>query len=575
MLGQRRGKKQRKETLETASGSADQPQAIIRLNLLKGYQPAWVVNDLIAGILVFVVSIPASVAYALMAGLQPVNGFYASLLSMGIYSLFGTSRHMIPDAEATMAIMVASSLALFAAQGDPSRYLALAMMQAILAGAMLLIAGVFRVGFISDFIPKSVVLGFLNGMALIIIAAQLGKLTGIQLMNNDFFPRLWEFYTKIGAAHYLTLYVALSCLLGLFVFRLLPKIPEALLVSVLATIAVIWWNLGDRGLELVGLLPAGLPRPTMPHVGFYEILDLLPLSAGIALVSFVDTITTGRAFASRSSDRVDPDQEMVALGLANLGSGFCQGFAIGCSQSRTVVNVMYGGRTQLAALFATGTAALFLLYSTEILRNIPIVALTTIIVMAAIKLFNPKEVIKVWRTRPASAYISIVTTIAVLVTGLMTGILLAVALAIILVLHRLVRPHEIITRPPVAPGLLIYRFAGPLYFFNAAYFTNRVHELINSARPQVTFFLINAEAIVDMDVNAAENLAELHEDLKSRGIVLGICHVKGHFRTELLSTRLTTRTGFNLYPDIAAVFKEIAKELTAKDQESEKGIPIS
>ncbi|MEW6657567.1 MAG: SulP family inorganic anion transporter [Thermodesulfobacteriota bacterium] len=530
---------------------------------------------MMAGLLVFAVSIPASVAYALLAGLQPIHGFYSSLLSMGIYALFGTSRHMIPDSEATMAIMVTSSLALFAAQGDPARYLALAMMQAIMAGAILLIAGVFRVGFISDFIPKSVVIGFLNGMALIILVAQLGKITGVQLTENEFFPRLWEFYTRIQMTHYLTLYIGLSCLLGLFLFRIFPKIPGALVVAVLATVAVFWWNLGERGIELVGLLPMGLPRPAIPNVGFYELLDLLPFSAAIALVSYVDTITTGRAFAIKGGNQIDPDQEMVALGLCNLGAGLCQGFAIGCSQSRTVVNIMYGGRTQLAGLFACGFVALFLLYSAEILKDMPVVALTAIIFMAAIRLFNIKEVLKAWRTRPASAYISVFTTVAVLFTGLMIGILVAVALAIILVLHRLARPHEIITRPATTPGLLIYRFGGPLFFFNATFFANRVQELINSARPQVNFFLINAEAIVDMDVNAVEMLEELHSDLKSRGIILGICGVKGHFRKVLTSTHLTSRTGFNLYPDIATVFKELSKEQPAKDKESAGETPAS
>jgi len=236
---------------------------------------------------------------------------------------------------------------------------------------------------------------------------------------------------------------------------------------------------------------------------------------------------------------------------------------------------MYGGRTQLAGLFACGFVALFLLYSTETLKDIPVVALTAIIIVAAIRLFNVKEVYQTWQTRPASAYISVVTTIAVLFTGLMIGILVAVALAIILVLHRLARPHEIVTRPPTTPGLLIYRFGGPLFFFNAPYFANRVQMLINSARPQVTFFLVNAEAIVDMDVNAVEMLEELHSDLKSRGIVLGICGVKGHFRKVLTSTHLTSRTGFNLYPDIAAVFKELSKEQPAKDKESEDKTPIS
>ncbi len=570
MVRKTKGKHIPKKNLEEAPVANEAPQAIIRLDLLKGYQPAWLLNDMIAGVLIFVVSIPASIAYALLAGVPPIFGFYSSLLSMGIYALLGTSRHMIPDLEATMAIMAASSLAVFGAGGDPARYLALATMLAILAGTILIIGGIFRVGFISDFIPKSVVIGFINGMALIILLSQLGEITGVKLTQSDFFLRVWELYTKINLVHYLTLYIGLSCLTGLLLLRLFPKFPGALLVAFLATVAVIWWNLGEQGIEQVGLLPVGLPRTVMPRVEFNDILSLLPFSAGIALVSYVDTITTGRAFALKSGQQIDPDQEMIALGLANLGSGLHQGLAIGCSQSRTVVNIMYGGRTQLAGLFAAGFVALFLLYSTEILKSIPVVSLTAIIIMAAIRLFNIREVVREWRARPASAYISIFTTAAVLFTGLMTGILVAVALAIILVLHRLVRPHEIISRPPVLPGLLIYRFGGPLFFFNASYFANRIQELVDSARPQVTFFLINAEAIVDMDESAIEILEELHNDLKSRGIILGICGVKGHFRRVLTSTHLTSRVGFNLYPDIAAVFKELDKKRADESKEPKK-----
>jgi MFS superfamily sulfate permease-like transporter len=324
---------------------------------------------------------------------------------------------MIPDAEATMAIMVVSSLALVAGRGDPAHYLALAMMQAILAGAILVVAGLSRVGFISDFIPESVLNGFLNGMALIIIMAQMGNIFGIRLTQEEFFPRLWEFYIKIPTAHDLTLSIGLSSLLLLFLVRhRFPKIPEGLLLTVLATFAVLYWNLGERGIELVGSLPPGLPRPQLPNVKFEEILTLIPFSASIALISFVDTMTTGRAFAiSDDAPPIDPDQELIALGLANLGSGFCQGFSIGCSQSRTVVNVMYGGRTQMAALFSAGIVALFLLYFTEPLKDIPVVALTAIIIVAAIRLFAIREIIKAWQTQRSSAYISLITTFAVLI----------------------------------------------------------------------------------------------------------------------------------------------------------------
>ena len=301
---------------------------------------------------------------------------------------------------------------------------------------------------------------------------------------------------------------------------LLRWVPEAVVVVVLATRAVIRCDLAAQGVQLVGLVPAGLPHPVIPNVGFSDILTMLPVAVGVALVSYVDTTITGRAFATRGGYRLDPNQELIALGLTNMGTGFFQGFAIGSSHSRTAINEMYGGRSQFAGLVAAILLGVFLLYFTGILKNVPVVALSAIIIVAGLRLLRPLELFRIWRTRPASAYISLVTTVAVLIAGLMTGILVSVGLAIILVLHRLARPHETIIRTPKVPGLLVYRFAGPLYFFNAAYFANRVQEVIDSSPEPVKIFLINAEAIVDMDFNAAEILEELQVSLKNQGIIL-------------------------------------------------------
>jgi sulfate permease, SulP family len=541
--------------------STDGTTAMLRLDLLRRYKLSWLPGDLISGIIIFAVTIPAAIAYSTLAGLQPINGLYATLLAMLIFPLFGTARQVVVGAEDTVAILVASSLVIVAAGANPDRYLALAMMQAILIGGILLVAGVARAGFIADFIPRTIITGFLNGMAMIMIASQLGKLTGVPLVQIEFFPRLWEFYTKIGQVNQFILLVGMACLAAMILLRYqFPKIPEAILVVVLATMAAVWWNLGAQGIELVGTVPAGLPQPTIPNVNFNDILDLLPFAAGIALIAFFDIMSTARAFAFKNRYEIDPNQDMVALGMANLGSGFFQGFGCGCSQSRSAINLLYGGKSQFASLVAGGLLGLFLLRFTYILQEVPVAALTAIIIMAAMSLFDLRTILKAWRTRPASAILSIITTLAVLIAGLMTGILTAVALAIILVLHRLTRPHEIITRPPIVPGLLIYRFGAPLFFFNSSHFASRVRDLILSARPQVTFFLINAEAIVEMDVNAAEMLEELYDDLKSRGIVLGISNAKGHFRKVLLNTGLPNHEGFNLYPNLAAVLQKLAKK---------------
>ena len=241
--------------------STEATTAMLRLDLLRTYKLSWLPGDLLSGVIIFMVTIPAAMAYSQMAGLQPINGLYASLLAMALYALLGTSRQLIIDAEATMAILVASSLAAVGAGSDPARWLALATMQAIMIGAIQLTAGVARVGFIADFIPKSVITGFLNGMALIIIVSQLGKISGINLTQEDFFPRIWEFYNKIHQFHQPTLIIGGACLVGLFLFRFVPILPEAVLVVVLATVAVICGGFGGPGSQTGGLNPRRTAAP--------------------------------------------------------------------------------------------------------------------------------------------------------------------------------------------------------------------------------------------------------------------------------------------------------------------------
>jgi SulP family sulfate permease len=280
---------------------------------------------------------------------------------------------------------------------------------------------------------------------------------------------------------------------------------------------------------------------------------------GVALVSFVDTTITGRAFAYRGGYHLDPNQELISLGLCNIGTGFFQGFAVGSSHSRTALNDMYGGRTQLAQLLAAILLAVFLLHFTFIVKNVPEVGLAGIIIVAGFHLLRPLEVATMWRTWRPSGYISIGTTCAVLIAGLPIGILVSVALAFILVLHRLARPYETIKRPSELPEAIVFRFAGPLYFFNIGHFADRVHEEIESASEPVKILLINAEAVTDTDLDAVETLQELQASLKRHGIVMGMFEVKGHFKEMLEDTRLPKPIDFAIYPSMDEAVKELSK----------------
>ena len=553
-------RKKRVNKFEASLGPPESATAMLRLDLLRTYKLDWLPGDLLAGFIMCAVAIPVALAYGQLSGLQPVNGLYAALAAMGVYALFGTSRQLVIGPEASVSILVATSVAAMNAGGDPARFATLVMMQAIMVGIILLATGVFRVGFISDFIPKSVVAGFINGLGLIIILSQVGRLAGIELQSVAFFSQIWELASRYHEAHLLTLYVGGGCLLAMLVIPLLLRwVPEIVLVVLAATLVVMKWDLGTQGVQLIGLVPAGLPHPIIPDVGFNDILTMLPVAAGVALVACVGTIKAGRALAMRGGYGVDANQELIALGLAHTGTGVCQGFAIGPCHACTAVNVSYGGRSQVAVFLATVLLGCFLLYLTDILKSVPSVALSALIMLAGIRLLSLREIIDTFKTRRASCYVCLATTGAVLITGLMTGILVAVALAIILVLSALVRPHESVDRPR-GQGMLVYRFAGPLFFLNATYFANRVQEFIDSSPEPVKVFLINAEAIVDMDVNAAEILEDLQFSLKNQGIVLAMCEVRGNFLKGLKTTLLPGRADFVIYPSVEAAMRELGKE---------------
>ena len=494
-----------------------------------------------------------------MAGLHRVNGLYASLIAMLIYGVFGSSRRLIIGAEAAVAILVASSLSgIVPGGGDPGRYAALVFLQAMVVGGFLLAAGFARIGFIADFFPETVVVGFINGVGLIIIFSQLGNLFGIQLKQADFFPRLVEFFSNIEKANALTFGIGIACLASLlFSHRFFPKAPEPVFMVVIATLVVSFFGLESMGIKGIGEVRAGLPKLAFPHISFADAVMVLPTSVGVAFISYADIIVTGRAFARKGIYEVDPDRELFALGFANFANGLTQGFTVGASHSRTAVCDLYNGQTQLAGVLGAVLLGCFLLFFTGLIKHVPVVALSAIVVAAGINLLRPKEFLRIFRKHRTTGHVTIATTLSVLLLGIMTGILISVGLAIIIMMRKLSRPHETATRHPEIPGLMIYRFGAPLFFFNAPYFAARVHAVIDSADPPVTFFLVNAEAMIEIDSEAVDTVRKLHDSLKRQDITLGFCEVKGHFREVLKGTRLTTREGFNVYRSVAAAVRQL------------------
>jgi SulP family sulfate permease len=537
------------------------------LALARRYNRAWLRADLLAGVTVCALLIPQGMAYGELAGVEPVAGLYAALGAMLLFALVSATRVVMVGPEAGVAIIVAAALAPLAG-GDPARYAALAGALALLVALVLVVGGLARVGFIVDFVSKPVLSGYIIGAAFIIIASQLGKLFGISLEEEDFFPKVWELITRLDETHGLTFVLGLFFIALLLVLRrLIPKAPNALIVLVLATIASAVFNLEEHGVAVLGEIPAGLPSLTFPDFERGDVQLLMPAALGVALLAFTEGILTARVFAEKREERLDADQELLALGAANLGAAFVQGFPIGVSQSRTVVDDDAGGKTQLVGVVAAAIVALFLLFFTPLLEPLPSVALGAIVVVASLGLIEigPLRVLR--RVDRTEFGIGLVALVAVLALGILQGILVAVALSLLLLLARITRPNDAVlvhdegvdgfhavedTRVvQAAPGVIVYRFDAPLFFANAPRFLARVEALVATADGPIERIIVDMEPNGAVDATAAEMLLKLHDELSRRGITLGVARAHARMREMLRRTGVTDAIGEgNFYPSV-------------------------
>jgi SulP family sulfate permease len=510
-------------------------------------------------------------AYGDLAGVTPVAGLYVALGAMLMYALFGTSRQLIIGPEATTAILTATAVAPLAA-GDPLRYAALAAALAILVGLLSIFAGIVRLGFITDLLSKPILVGYIAGSTLIVIASQSGKLFGISLENRDFFPQLWELITRLNESHWLTFALGILCTVGMVMLRRINRsLPSALIIVVAAIIISAVFNLAARGVAVVGAVPAGLPSITIPRIGWLDILALLPDAFALCILIFADEILTARVFATKHNQVIHANQEFIAIGMANLATGLLQGFPAATSSSRTVVNDQMGGKTQLVGLIAVCLTVVFLLFLTPLLAPLPTVALAAIIIVSAAALIDVQSFLVLRRMRRMEFWLAVVTLLGVLTVGVLQGILVAVTLSLVSVLYRIARPHDAVlddvtdaggtvyreaaagATPLAEPGLLVYRFDAPLVFANAAYFATRVEELIARAGPGLRCVILDAEAISDFDATAADTLATLDGNLARGGVELWIARPNKPLVQLLEVTGLTAGIGTgHIYPSVRA-----------------------
>jgi sulfate permease, SulP family len=536
-------------TADSQIPTSARPPAIIRfipgLSLFRNYRRAWLLPDVLAGISVCVVMIPSVIAYSGLMGLPPQQGLYAALVPLVVYAFFGSSRQVIVGPDIAISLLIASAIGPLA-NGNPARAAVLAAAVALLSGLLLLLGARAKIGAVADFLSKPVLVGYMTGAALILIASQLNKVFAISLNNNDFFPRLAELALKINQTHWATLAFGLGLLTLLIVIkRIIPRSPAALFVCVVAVIASITFHLDRYGITSVGKFPSGLPSFSLPNVSWREIQLLFPAAAGIALLTYTEGILLARAFAAKNGYEIDANQELNALGLADLFTAFFRGFSVTGSQARTTLNDSAGGKTQLTSLVAAAMLALSLLFFTPLMAQLPVVALSIILIYAGFGLIEFDTMGRIYRFYPKSAMISALTTIGVLAAGVIPGILIGVALSLLGLINRISHPHDAVlsavpghgfhdlgalSPTPTVPGLIAYRFYAPLLFPNAAHFVARVRSIIAASPTPVRWFLLDAQAITDIDVTAAEALHALNVELQQRGIALKFAHANPPLR---------------------------------------------
>lgn len=537
------------------------------LEWMRGYHGAWLRPDLIAGVTLAAVIVPIGMAYGQLAGLPPVTGIYASMLPLLAYALFGSSRLLIVGPDASSAALVAAAVAPLAA-GSATRYAGLAALLAIETGVICVVAGIARLGFIASFLSRPILVGYMNGLALTVIASQLPGVFGITVTATGFFGQIVQLIANLGHTHALTLGIGVGVLAIIVTLRrIAPALPGPLIAVVAATLAVIVWRLDTRGVQTIGAIASGLPALTMPQVTPSDAFHLLGDALGVALLIFSDTILNARTFAARTGDRVRANQELISLGVANATAGLSQGFPVSASGSRTAVNEAAGGKTQLAGIVAAIALAIMLLLLTGPLSAFPTAALGAILIAAAARLFDMSTLRSLAHADWRELAVALVTLIGVLTLGLLQGIVLAVALSLLLLLAQAVRPHDAVLaevkgvdgyhdveeypQGSRAPGLIVYRFDAPLFFANADYFQHRVRELIASSDGPVEWFLLDAEAITAVDSTAAQFLEETRRELASQGTLLVIARAKQPVRIQLSRLGLIEAIGKQrFYPSI-------------------------
>jgi len=514
--------------------------------------------DLVAGITTGVMLIPQGMGYAMLAGLPPVVGLYASTVPLLVYAVFGTVRELGVGPVAMDSLLVAVAVSAIAESGSEA-YLAHAIMLGAMAGAVQLLLGVFGLGFLANFLSRPVLSGFMSAAALIIGFSQLKHMLGLEL------PRTHHVHAVIGSAlsqlsawHWATLAIgAGATVLLLLLKRMAPRVPRAMVAVVGATLAVVALGLDASGVQIVGEVPAGLPALSLPAFDLAAASSLLPSAFTIALISFVEALTVGKHFSRLHGYEIRPGQELVALGMANLGGSLVGGYPVAGGFSRTAVNAQAGARTPMAGVVTALLIALTLIFLTPLFYYMPKAVLAAVIMTAVFGLFDLREPLKLWRVERNDLWLLLFTFAMTLSVGIQFGILAGVGLSLLLFLIRTTRPHVAVLgripgteaylnvkRHPHAvelPGVLVVRIDAQFYFGNVTFLKQTLAKLEAAMGEPLKGLVLDAGGINQLDSSAEDALQELEQDYRERGIRLIFSHVKGPVRDVMHRTGLLQR----------------------------------
>jgi len=533
------------------------------------YPRGWLANDLVAGLVLTAFLVPVGMGYAQAAGLPPITGLYATIVPLVVYAVFGPSRVMVLGPDSSLAAVIAGIILPLGGR-DPARAVALAGMLAILTGLMILLAGVARLGFVTELLSRPVQLGYLYGIAITIMVGQLPKLFGFSVDGSGLLSEAWGFVQGLvrGETNRASLAVGLAgiaVILGLR--RLWPGFPGVIVAVGLGVAAVVVFDLTEQGVEVIGVLPQGLPSFAFPDVRLADLPLLFGGALGIALVAVADTTVLSQSLATRRREVVDANQELVALGAANLAAGLFHGFPISASASRTPVAVSAGARSQLTPLVGATAIVVLLVVAPGALRNLPQPILAAVVITAAIGLVDARAVRRLYRVRRPEFVLWLAAFLGVALLGVLVGILVAIVLSLADFVRRAWRPYDAVLgredelkgyhdleRHPNArqvPGLLLYRFDAPLFFANADYFRRRISDLVATTTPPIRWVVVAAEPITDVDTTAADALLELLGELQHQEVVLAFAEMKGLVKDRLRRYGLYTQVGAErFYPTV-------------------------